>query len=115
MEIQHECFKMSVPLEAWHWEVTTRQFEFAREYGNPIVLQVIEDVATKHDIASLLKEKPSAGIHGSGKYNQRSLPTASRVPLFLPGAHRQGCKQRPSIPRLHIASPKNNFRCSAML
>ena len=36
-EIQHECFKMGIPLETRHREVTPGQFEFAPEYGNLIV------------------------------------------------------------------------------
>ena len=32
-EIQHECFKMGIPLKTRHQEVAPGQFEFALEYG----------------------------------------------------------------------------------
>ena len=51
-EIQHECFKMGIPLETRHREVTPGQFEFAPEHGNLIVMQVIKEVAAKHGLAA---------------------------------------------------------------
>ena len=67
-EIQHKCFKMGIPLKTWHREVTG-QLEFAPEYGNLIVMQVIDEVVAKHGLSTLMQEKPFAGINGLGKHN----------------------------------------------
>jgi len=138
-EIQHECFKMGIPLKTRHREVAPGQFEFAPEYGintvqidqNLIVMQVIEEVAAKHGLAALLQEKPFAGINGSGKHNNWSLSTASDVPLFLPGPLNKVTGNDLAFPvvmaavvaaldehgdllRMSIASPGNDFRLGAM-
>ena len=51
-EIQHECFKMGIPLETRPREVTPGQFEFAPECRNLIVMQVVDEVAAKHGLAA---------------------------------------------------------------
>jgi len=138
-EIQHECFKMGIPLKTRHREVAPGQFEFAPEYGintiqidqNLVIMQVIEEVAAKHGLAALLQEKPFSGINGSGKHNNWSLSTASDVPLFLPGPINKATGNDMAFPvvmaavvaaldehsdlmRMSIASPGNDFRLGAM-
>ena len=55
---------MGILIKTRQQEVTPGQFKFAPEYGNLIVMQIIEKVATKHGIGALLQEKPFAGING---------------------------------------------------
>jgi len=138
-EIQHECFKMGIPLKTRHREVAPGQFEFAPLYGintvqidqNLVVMQVIEEVAAKHGLAALLQEKPFAGVNGSGKHNNWSLSTSSNVPLFLAGPINKATGNDMAFPvimaavvaaidehgdlmRMAIASPGNDFRLGAM-
>ena len=59
------------------------QYEFAPEFGsvitqtdqNLVVMQICEEVATKHGLVALLQEKPFAGVNGSGKHNNWSIST----------------------------------------
>lgn len=138
-EIQHECFKMGIPLKTRHREVAPGQFEFAPEYGintiqidqNLVIMQVIEEVAAKHGLAALMQEKPFSGINGSGKHNNWSLATASDIPLFLSkpintatgndmafpvimAAVVAALDEHSDLMRMSIASPGNDFRLGAM-
>ena len=52
-EIQHQCFKIGVPLRTRHREVAPNQYEFAPLYGsattqvdqNLVVMQMVEEIA----------------------------------------------------------------------
>jgi glutamine synthetase len=80
-EIQHECFKLGIPLRTRHREVAPNQYEFAPMYGtvttqidqNLMVMQIMEETAVKYGLAALFHEKPFQGINGSGKHNNWSL------------------------------------------
>ena len=138
-EIQETCFKMGIPLKTRHREVAPNQFEFAPEYGintvqidqNLVVMQVIEEVASKHGLAALLQEKPFAGINGSGKHNNWSISTGDDIPLFLSGPINAATGNEMAFPiimaavvsaidehgdlmRMAIASPGNDFRLGCM-
>ena len=84
-EIEHECFKMGLPLKTRHQEFAPGQFESALECRintvqidwNLIVMQFIEEVIAKHGLAALLHETPFAGINGLGKHNNWSLSIAA--------------------------------------
>ena len=73
-EIQHECFKMGIPLKTRHREVAPNQYEMAPYFGNVtsqidqnlMVMQVCEEIAAKYNLACLNQEKPFKGINGSG-------------------------------------------------
>lgn len=137
-EIQHECWKMGIPLKTRHREVAPNQYEFAPLYGtntgqidqNLIVMQVIEEISSHYGLAALLQEKPFDGINGSGKHNNWSISTNEDVPLFVPTAINQACKNVNAFPvimaavvaavdehgdlmRMAIASPGNDFRLGA--
>ena len=68
---------VGIPLKTRHREITPGQFEFAPGYGNLIVMQVIDKVVAMHGLATLLQEKPFAGINGLGKHNNWCLSTAA--------------------------------------
>ncbi len=138
-EIQEACFKMGIPLKTRHREVAPNQFEFAPEYGinsvqidqNLMVMQLIEEIATKHGLTALLQEKPFSGINGSGKHNNWSISTANDIPLFLPkpinsatgndmafpiimSAVVSAIDEHGDLMRMAISSPGNDFRLGAM-
>ena len=83
MEIQDQCYKIGIPLRTRHREVAPNQYEFAPLYGfvttqidqNLMVMQIIEEVAAKHNLAALFQEKPFQGVNGSGKHNNWSIGT----------------------------------------
>jgi glutamine synthetase len=91
-EMQAECFLLGIPLRTRHREVAPNQYEFAPMFGsvttqidqNLMVMQIIEEVASRHGLAALLQEKPFAGINGSGKHNNWSLWTDGGVNLLCP-------------------------------
>jgi len=138
-EIQHQCFKMGIPLKTRHREVAPNQYEFAPLFGscisqtdqNLVVMQVCEEVARKHDLACLMQEKPFAGVNGSGKHNNWSISTLCGAQLLNPedltkrsgnpelfpvvmAAIVSAIDQYGDLMRLSIASPGNDFRLGAM-
>jgi len=138
-EIQHQCFKLSIPLKTRHREVAPNQYEFAPLFGsvitqtdqNLVVMQICEEVATKHDLACLLQEKPFAGVNGSGKHNNWSISTLCGAQLLNPSdltkksgnseifpvvmaAIVAAIDQYGDLMRLSVACPGNDFRLGAM-
>jgi len=137
-EIQHECFKMGIPLKTRHREVAPNQYECAPFFGiasaqideNLVVMQVIEEVAAKHGLAAILHEKPFKGINGSGKHNNFSLGTDTGINLFnakqvakasgnpetfpvLMAAVVSAVDKHGDLMRMAISSPGNDFRLGA--
>ena len=47
-----------------------------------MAMQIMQEVAAKHDMACLMEEKPFAGINGSGKHNNFSLGTDTGINLL---------------------------------
>ncbi len=76
-ELDREMWRLGVPAKTRHNEVCPGQFELAPVYEelnlavdhNMLMMEVIEDVAERHNFACLLHEKPFAGVNGSGKHN----------------------------------------------
>merc|ERR1719453_1849066 len=89
-EMQQQCYKMGIPLRTRHREVAPNQYEFAPLFGtvttqidqNVVVMQVIEEVASKHGLAALLQEKPFNNVNGSGKHNNWSIITDEGINLL---------------------------------
>jgi glutamine synthetase len=89
-EIQDQCFKMGIPLKTRHREVAPNQYELVPLFGhvtsqvdqNLILMQIIEEVAVKHNLAALFHEKPFQGVNGSGKHNNWSLRTNDGTNIF---------------------------------
>ena len=138
-EIQHECFKMGIPLKTRHREVAPNQYEMAPYFGhvtsqidqNIMVMQVCEEIAAKYNLVCLLQEKPFSGINGSGKHNNWSIGTKDGVNLLNAGQITQksgnpeifpvimaaivaGVDKHGDLMRAAIASPGNDFRLGAM-
>ncbi len=138
-EIQHECFKMGIPLKTRHREVAPNQYEMAPYFGhvtsqidqNLMAMQVCEEVASKHNLVCLLHEKPFQGINGSGKHNNWSIGTKDGVNLLNAGqitaksgnpeifpvimaAIVAGVDKHGELMRAALASPGTDFRLGAM-
>jgi len=137
-EMQDECWRIGIPLKTRHREVAPNQFEFAPLYGtsttqidqNLMVMQIIEEVAAKHDLAALLQEKPFNEVNGSGKHNNWSIATNDGVNLLAPDEINEASKNDDAFPvvmaaivaavdehgdlmRAAISSPGNDFRLGA--
>src|SRR5436190_4648310 len=87
-EVEHELYKLGVPIVTRHNEVAPSQFEMAPRYEetdvavdhNQLVMATLRRVALRHNLQALLHEKPFAGINGSGKHCNWSLSVAADSP-----------------------------------
>lgn len=92
-EIDIELWKLGVPSKTKHNEVAPAQHELAPIFAtanvasdqNQLVMEVLQKVANRHDLACLLHEKPFRGVNGSGKHDNWSLVTDTGINLFSPG------------------------------
>ncbi|HAS88778.1 MAG TPA: glutamine synthetase type III [Desulfovibrio sp.] len=93
MDVEHELYKLGVPVKTRHNEVAPGQFEIAPVYEqsniatdhNQMIMTTLKSVAKKHGMVCLLHEKPFAGINGSGKHVNYSLSCNGYGSLFDPG------------------------------
>ncbi|PIE69423.1 MAG: glutamine synthetase type III [Deltaproteobacteria bacterium] len=93
MTVEHELYKLGIPVKTRHNEVAPGQFEIAPLYEqtnlandhNQSIMTTLKGVAKKYGMACLLHEKPFAGINGSGKHLNYSIGTKSLGSLFDPG------------------------------
>src|SRR5437867_3519165 len=87
-EVEHELYKLGVPIVTRHNEVAPSQFEMAPRFEetdvavdhNQLVMATLRRVALRHDLQALLHEKPFAGINGSGKHCNWSMSIAADDP-----------------------------------
>jgi glutamine synthetase len=92
-EVEHELFKLGVPVKTRHNEVAPSQYETAPVFEsvsvatdhNQLTMEMLKQVAKRHDLAFLIHEKPFAGINGSGKHNNWSMATDEGENLLEPG------------------------------
>lgn len=93
VDLENEALKLGIPLKTRHNEVAPSQFECAPMYEeinlaidhNQLLMNVMEQVAIRHNFKVLLHEKPYSGVNGSGKHNNWSLITNTGVNLLSPG------------------------------
>ena len=86
-EIDIELWKLGVPSKTKHNEVAPAQHELAPIFAtanvasdqNQLVMEVLQKVANRHDLACLLHEKPFRGVNGSGKHDNWSLVTDTGI------------------------------------
>ncbi len=134
-ESEYELYKLGIPVKTRHNEVAPSQFECAPIFEeanvaadhNQIVMEVMRQVARRHDFALLLHEKPFDGINGSGKHNNWSMMDSDGRNLLEPGesprenlqflvflmATVRGVYQRAGLLRAAIASSGNDHRLGA--
>src|SRR5438552_14714532 len=87
-EVEHELYKLGVPIVTRHNEVAPSQFEMAPMFEetdiavdhNQLVMATLRKVALRHGLQAILHEKPFAGINGSGKHCNWSLSIAADNP-----------------------------------
>jgi glutamine synthetase len=92
-EIEEESYKVGIPLKTRHNEVAPNQFEVAPIFEdvnvaidhNQILMDLMDRVAARHDLAVLLHEKPFAHINGSGKHANWAIATDTGENLLNPG------------------------------
>ena len=93
VDFEKEAHKLGIPLRTRHNEVAPGQFECAPLYQeinlavdqNQLLMDIMETVARKHNLAVLFHEKPFKGLNGSGKHNNWSLATNTGINLLSPG------------------------------
>ncbi|MCO4764548.1 MAG: glutamine synthetase III [Myxococcales bacterium] len=92
-EVRDTLWELGVSIDCSHNEVAPGQFEMSPIFsltnlaadGNILTMDVLRDLAFKHDFEVLFHEKPFAGINGSGKHNNWGLNTDTGANLFVPG------------------------------
>ncbi len=92
-ELEIECHKLGIPLRTRHNEVGPGQYELAPMYEelnvavdhNQLLMDLMDRLATKHNLRALLHEKPFEGVNGSGKHNNWSMATDTGKNLLSPG------------------------------
>jgi len=92
-EVEWNLWKLGVPVRTRHNEVAPSQYETAPIFErmsiacdhNMLTMEVLREIAKKHDLVVLLHEKPFAYINGSGKHNNWSVSTDKGENLLEPG------------------------------
>jgi glutamine synthetase len=93
MDLEHELWRLGVPVKTRHNEVAPHQFEMAPLFEhvsiandhNMLTMELMQSVAERHGLACLLHEKPFAGVNGSGKHNNWSMADERGANLLDPG------------------------------
>jgi len=93
MDLEHELWRLGVPVKTRHNEVAPHQFEMAPLFEhvslandhNMLTMELMQSVAERHGLACLLHEKPFAGVNGSGKHNNWSMADERGNNLLDPG------------------------------
>lgn len=93
-DVEEELWRLGVPAKTRHNEAAPGQFELAPMFEdlnlavdhNMLVMDVLQTVAQRHELACLLHEKPFAGVNGSGKHNNWSIAYGD-INLLNPGSN----------------------------
>lgn len=91
-EFEDAAIRLGIPVKTRHNEVAPAQHEIAPLFEkasvavdhNLLLMELMRQIAIKHDLACLLHEKPFALINGSGKHNNWSLGTDTGLNLLDP-------------------------------
>ncbi|HWP50522.1 MAG TPA: glutamine synthetase III [Clostridia bacterium] len=94
-ELDETLWELGVTAKTKHNEVAPTQHELATVFdsanitcdANQLIMEIMKEVAKKHNLACLLHEKPFARVNGSGKHNNYSLCTDKGKNLLSPGEH----------------------------
>lgn len=134
-ELDTQLWKLGIPTKTKHNEVAPAQHELAPIFEtanvavdhNQLTMEVMKQVADKHNLVCLLHEKPFAGINGSGKHNNWSMVSNTGMNLLDPGktpsentqfllflmAVIKAVDEHADLMRLSIASAGNDHRLGA--
>lgn len=91
-EFEELAIELAIPVKTRHNEVAPAQHEIAPVFEkasaaidhNIILMELMRQIAVKHDLACLLHEKPFHNLNGSGKHCNWSLSTDTGINLLDP-------------------------------
>ncbi len=91
-DFEDAALRLAIPVKTRHNEVAPAQHEVAPIFEratlaidhNIQLMELMRQIALKHDLACLLHEKPFMGVNGSGKHNNWSLATDTGLNLLDP-------------------------------
>jgi glutamine synthetase len=91
-DFEEAAIELAIPVKTRHNEVAPSQHEVAPVFErspiavdhNILLMELMRQVAVKHDLACLLHEKPFQGLNGSGKHCNWSLATETGINLLNP-------------------------------
>lgn len=91
-EFEVNAFKLGIPVKTRHNEVAPAQHEVAPVFEkstvavdhNILLMELMRQIALKHDLTCLLHEKPFQGVNGSGKHCNWSIATDTGINLLDP-------------------------------
>ncbi|MCL2639500.1 MAG: glutamine synthetase III [Phycisphaerales bacterium] len=94
LEVEHELYKVGVPVKTRHNETAPAQYEIAPVFESAnlahdhqmLTMEALRRIADKYGLACLMHEKPFEGVNGSGKHNNWSLATLEGENLLNPGS-----------------------------
>lgn len=134
-ELNEELWKLGILAKTEHNEVSPAQHELAPIFSttniatdhNQITMEIMKNVAKRHNLVCLLHEKPFKGVNGSGKHNNWSLTTDTGVNLLEPGkspyenaqfllflsAVIKAVDEYQDLMRVSVASAENDHRLGA--
>ncbi|MFC2145909.1 glutamine synthetase III [Acidobacteriota bacterium] len=92
-DVEEEAMKLGIPIKTRHNEVAPNQFEIAPIYEeaniaadhNQMLMDLLMDIARKHNMVCLLHEKPFHFFNGSGKHLNWSVVDSKGRNLLTPG------------------------------
>ncbi|HEY5537345.1 MAG TPA: glutamine synthetase III [Acetobacterium sp.] len=92
-DLDKELWALGIASKTRHNEVAPSQHELAPIFtntnlatdNNQLIMEFMQRVAYRHDLACLLHEKPFDGVNGSGKHNNFSMSTNTGENLLNPG------------------------------
>ncbi|MBQ7549546.1 MAG: glutamine synthetase type III, partial [Clostridia bacterium] len=92
-DLNRELWKLGILAKTEHNEVAPAQHELAPVFTttnistdhNQMTMEIMKNVAKKHNLVCLLHEKPFAGVNGSGKHNNWSISSDTGENLLEPG------------------------------
>lgn len=93
-DMEHELYRLGIPVKTRHNEVAPAQFELAPIFENmnvatdhnTLCMETMKRVANRHGFMCLLHEKPFALINGSGKHCNWSIANDKGENLLEPGS-----------------------------
>ena len=134
-ELDEELWRYGILAKTKHNEVAPAQHELAPIFTsinvasdqNQLMMEIMKEVAGRHDLVCLLHEKPFEGINGSGKHNNWSMGTDTGLNLLDPGktpaengqfmlflmAVIKAVNDHQDLLRLSVASAGNDHRLGA--
>ena len=92
-DLNEQLWRLGIFARTEHNEVAPSQHELAVVYcpaniatdHNQLVMEIMQNVASRHGLVCLFHEKPFEGVNGSGKHNNWSLAADDGRNLLSPG------------------------------